>query len=221
MTTDLAVYDMDRTITRSGTFTPWLIFWATRRAPWRLLLLPGAALAGLAYALKLIPRKRVKEINQALLMGRRVARASLDPVAADFARRVVRGGCYADAKARIAADTAEGRRVVLATASNRYYVAHIARELGIADVVATESVWQGDTLTNRIDGENCYAAAKLDHIRSWLARETVAPGHVRFYSDHVSDLPVFDWAAERVATNPSPKLRTLARDRGWPIEDWN
>jgi phosphatidylglycerophosphatase C len=218
--TDLAIYDMDRTITRAGTFTPWLVFWALRRAPWRLLLLPGAAVAGLAYALKLIPRKRVKEINQALLMGSGVTRADLDPVADAFARRVTGGGSYADARAQIVADRAEGRRVVLATASNRYYVAHIARHLGIADVVATESVWHGDSLTNRIDGENCYAAAKLTMIERWLATSGTTRGHVRFYSDHISDLPVFDWADDRVAANPSPKLRALALQRGWRIADW-
>ena len=74
---ELAIYDMDRTITRSGTYTPWLMFWAWRRAPWRLLLLPFALLAGLGYAAGLVTRKRLKEINQSLLMGRRVTLAML------------------------------------------------------------------------------------------------------------------------------------------------
>ena len=33
---DLAVYDMDRTVTRRATYTPFLIHCALRRAPWRL-----------------------------------------------------------------------------------------------------------------------------------------------------------------------------------------
>ena len=40
MITDLAIYDMDRTVTRRATYTPFLIHCALRRAPWRLLLLP-------------------------------------------------------------------------------------------------------------------------------------------------------------------------------------
>ena len=40
MTTDLAIYDMDRTVTRRATYTPFLLHCAMRRAPWRLLLLP-------------------------------------------------------------------------------------------------------------------------------------------------------------------------------------
>jgi phosphoserine phosphatase len=46
-------------------------------------------------------------------------------------------------------------------------------------------------------------------------------GHVRFYSDHVSDQPAFEWADEAVAVNPHGKLRRLAKERGWTIEDWD
>jgi phosphoserine phosphatase len=45
-------------------------------------------------------------------------------------------------------------------------------------------------------------------------------GHVRFYSDHASDAPVFEWADEPVAVNPHPRLRRLAAERGWAVEDW-
>ena len=38
--TDLAIYDMDRTVTRHATYTPFLLHCAMRRAPWRLLLIP-------------------------------------------------------------------------------------------------------------------------------------------------------------------------------------
>ena len=52
MTTDLAIYDMDRTITRHATYTPFLLHCAARRAPWRLLLLPFVILSMLAYFFK-------------------------------------------------------------------------------------------------------------------------------------------------------------------------
>ena len=38
--TDLAIYDMDRTVTRRATYTPFLLHCAARRAPWRLVFLP-------------------------------------------------------------------------------------------------------------------------------------------------------------------------------------
>ena len=45
-------------------------------------------------------------------------------------------------------------------------------------------------------------------------------GHVRFYSDHASDEPVFDWSDEPVAVNPHARLARLAATRGWAVEDW-
>jgi phosphoserine phosphatase len=59
-------------------------------------------------------------------------------------------------------------------------------------------------------------------ISDWVEKSglTGAHGHVRFYSDHVSDAPAFEWADEPVAVNPHGKLRSLAQERGWAIEDW-
>ena len=62
---ELAIYDMDRTITRTGTYTPFLIHAARRLAPWRLALAPAVPVAMLAYAAKLIDRKTLKQENRA------------------------------------------------------------------------------------------------------------------------------------------------------------
>ena len=55
---ELAIYDMDRTITRRATYTPFLIHAAAKISPWRLALLPLSALAMLGYAVRLIDRRR-------------------------------------------------------------------------------------------------------------------------------------------------------------------
>ncbi len=218
--TDFAIYDMDRTITRTGTYTNWLLFWATRRAPWRLVLLPLCGINGLLFVLGLIDRKRVKELNQLVLMGRRVSRARLAPMVEAYAGRVMAHNSLPKALAQIAADKAEGRRVVLATASHRFYVEGIARQLGVTDIVATNSIWDGDRLTWRLDGENCYGSAKRDMVEAWLKADGAPRGHVRFYSDHATDEAMFELADEAVAVNAHPPLRALAAARRWPIRDW-
>ena len=218
--TPLSIFDMDRTITRTGTYTPWLILWARQQAPWRLALLPVSALFGLAYLLKLVGRGRLKELNHRLLMGDRAPRAKVEAVAALYAERIMATNVFAGALARLEAERAAGRRVVLATASYEFYVVAIAARLGITDVIATRSVWDGDRLRARIDGENCYGAAKLRMVEAWLAANGLGDAPMRFFSDHVSDQPVFERAAERIATTPSPKLRALAQARGWEIVDW-
>ena len=220
---EIAIYDMDRTITRTGTYTPFLIHAALARAPWRLLLLPVALLAMLGYALKLYTRARLKEINQHLLLGYEITRADLEPVTASFAERVVRLNTLPGALRQIEEDRAAGRRLVLATASYRLYVEAIAARLRFDDVIATNSILGLDArVTAKIDGENCYGPAKLRMIEAWFKAQGIdrSKVHVRFYSDHASDGPVMEWADEAFATTPSPRMRALAAKRGWPVVDW-
>jgi HAD superfamily hydrolase (TIGR01490 family) len=222
--TDLAVYDMDRTVTRRATYTPFLLHCAVRRAPWRLLLLPLVLLSMLAYAARLIDRAGLKEINHGLLLGRRIHPSELQPLVESFADRQVASNIRPGARLAIGRDKAEGRRLVLATASYRLYADAIAQRLGFDDVIGTGSIIGLDErVHDKIAGENCYGPAKLRMIADWVEASGLkgAHGHVRFYSDHVSDQPAFEWADEPVAVNPHGKLRQLAERRGWAIEDWS
>lgn len=219
--TDLAIYDMDRTITVRATYTPFLIHCALRRAPWRLLLLPLVLLSMLSYAARLIDRGRLKEINHRLLLGARRTQAELAPLVESFAAGQIEGNIRPGARAQIARDRAEGRRLVMATASYRFYAAAIADKLGFDDCIGTNSILGLDAVLHaKIDGQNCYGAAKLAMIEAWLAERGLTRAHVRFYSDHASDRPVFDWADEAVAVNPHARLARLAAARGWRTEDW-
>jgi len=221
--TDLAIYDMDRTVTRHATYTPFLLHCAIQRAPWRLLALPIVAGSMLAYAGRLIDRARLKEINHRLLLGSAIHPRDLAPLVESFAERQIATNIRAGARRAIARDKAEGRRVVLATASYRLYADAVARRLGFDDVIGTGSViGLDDRVHAKIAGDNCYGPAKMRMIADWLDKSGLAGahGHVRFYSDHVSDRPAFEWCDEPVAVNPHGKLRRLAEQRGWAIEDW-
>lgn len=219
----LAIYDMDRTITRLPTFTGFLLHAATRRQQWRLLLVPFVGLALLAYALRLVDRARLKEWNQSLLVGQSIHPDELAPIAESFARKTLTRNILADARARIAADLAEGYRLVMATASYKLYAAAIASKLGFDATVATNTLAGLDTrIMAKIDGENCYGPAKLRMITAWMHDEGIKreDSYIRFYSDHVSDSPAMDWADEAFAVNPHGPLRKRARAKGWAILDW-
>ena len=219
--TDLAIYDMDRTVTRRATYTPFLLHCAVRRAPWRLLLLPLVIASMLAYVLKLIDRGRLKEINHRLLLGHQRHPAELKPLVDSFAEAVLANNVRPGARVAIARDKAEGRRVVMATASYRFYAREIAERLGFDSCIGTNSILGLDERVHaKIDGENCYGPAKLRMIEEWLGEAGLTRAHVRFYSDHASDAPVFEWADEPVAVNPHDRLKRLAATRGWRVEDW-
>jgi HAD superfamily hydrolase (TIGR01490 family) len=220
---ELAIYDMDRTVTRTGTYTPFLIHAARRLAPWRLALAALVPFTMAAYACKLIDRRRLKEWNQRLLLGGAVSRTKLRPAVEGFADLILKTNIHPGALRQIAEDKAAERRLVLATASYRFYVEAIAARLGFDDVIATGSITGLDDIIHaRIDGENNYGPAKLRLVQAWMESQKIKREAVkiRFYSDHVSDEPVMDWADTAIAVNPSRGLRQMAEKRGWQIVDW-
>lgn len=224
ITHKLAIYDMDRTITVRGTYTPFLVHVAARMAPWRLILAPLVVLAMLAYVTRLIRRKTLKELNQRLMIGGKVRRAKLAPHIESYADAVMAKNARAGALARIAQDKAEGYTLVLATASYRLYVDAIARRLGFDAVIATDHLGQDlDYVRAKIAGENCYDEAKLGMIRAWMMGEGIAreAAHIRAYSDHVSDAPMLEFADEAYAANPHAPLAAVAQQRGWARVDWH
>lgn len=219
----IAIYDLDRTITSLPTWTPFLLFAGRRLQPARLLLAPGVALAAAWRAAGRLHRDRLKEVMHQLLLGPAVPADRLSAVSDAFAEWIVRRHVRPGARAQLAADRAEGRRIVIATAAHHFYADAIAARLGVDDVVATQACRDAaGRILPGLDGPNCYGAAKHAMIVDWFARTGLdrAATHIRFYSDHASDQPTFDWVDEPVAVNPHAKLRRLAAEQDWRIADW-
>jgi HAD superfamily hydrolase (TIGR01490 family) len=222
-TTLLAIYDMDKTITRRATYNGFLLHMAFNKSPWRLLLAPFLPVGLVLYALKIWDRARLKQFSQILLIGRRVPKADFAKYLESHADLVVGKNVYPQLRARVAEEKAAGYRHVMATASYRLYVEAIAKRLGFDDVIATDlSTDSSDHVLARIDGHNCYDAAKLERVKEWMERHGLerANCHIRAYSDHVSDAPLLGYADEPFATNPHGPLARLAEAKGCPILDW-
>ena len=221
---EVAVYDLDRTLTDTGSWVHFLRFWLQHEAPWRVLLLPVVALGGAAYGLGLLSRGGIKSWAHRWLIGPRVTEGRLLTAAQRFADAFVAEHVLAPALAAIAADAAAGRRVVIASASHGFYVRAIADLLGVADVVSTEAVREGGFVTCRLAGENCYGDAKRAALAAWLDGQGLAGAVVHFTSDHHSDLPCFELALASGGTvrcaNPSDPLAAIAARRAWPIVHW-
>ncbi len=223
MTTAIALYDLDKTITKRPTYMSFLLHAAWRHERWRLLLLPGLLILFAAYLVRAMDRAKLKEAMQSILLGDAVPAGAMEAIAESFARETLSENVYPQAVARIARDRAEGRRLVLATASYAFYVLPLARRLGFDDVIATLSKRDEDgAILAEIDGENCYGPEKLRRVEAWAAEQDIdlASADIRFYSDSSTDMPVFDIADEKIATNPSAKLRKRAERDAWRIFAW-
>jgi len=213
------LFDLDRTITRRGTYTPFL-FWVARRRPAAFLSVPLLLAAALAYRMRWIGRGRLKEIMLWRVMGA-MPRAEVDAFAEGFVDAEIEQRLRPGARVAIDCHRHAGHRLVLITASFNFYAEIFAQKLGFGDVVATAAEWDDqDCLTGRLVGENCYGPAKFRALSEKLP-DLKDSHHLIAYSDHHTDADLLTWVDAGTAVNPSRRLRQLAERQGLTIIDWN
>jgi HAD superfamily hydrolase (TIGR01490 family) len=219
----IAIYDMDKTITRRATynFFLWRMMW--KRQPWRIALSPLLLVGVALFGTDLWDRGRLKAFSQRVLLGRRLHREEIAHHLEAHADEVLGRNVYPQALARIKAEREAGFTHVLATASYRLYVEAIAERLGFEHVIATDlHMDEEGRIRARIDGENVYDFAKLKRVEQWLKEEGLRREEcfIRGYSDHVSDAPLLEFADEAYAVNAHDRLAELARRKQWRVIDW-
>lgn len=215
----IALYDLDRTVTRAPTFTPFLVHMAASGNPLRQLGLPLWVLAMLGYKAKLYGRKPLKQFGLALLVGRVVRSPALAPRIHAFVARQIARNIQPGALAQIAADRAGGVRLVLVTAAPEIYAEALAGALGFEACIATRHQRDAEgNLLCAIDGENNYADEKVGRVEAWLAEQDLARAdvHLTAYTDHASDAPILDFADTGVLVG-----RYARPVRGWAQVDWS
>jgi len=116
---------------------------------------------------------------------------------------------------------AQGDLVALVTATNEFVTAPIACAFGIDHLLAVRlERGPAGNITGRIDGEPSFREGKTVRVQQWLSGLGMALQNferISVYSDSANDLPLMECATDPVATNPSPSLETIARERGWRI----
>lgn len=145
---------------------------------------------------------------------------------AQFMEQIVRPAIRDEALALVRAHQQRGDRVAIITATNAFVTRPIAQALGVPDLIAVELELDeapGGTgwITGEIAGIPSQREGKVLRFEQWLRARGLdwADVAVTFYSDSTNDLPLLERAQEPVATNPDPRLRAIARTRGWRILD--
>lgn len=215
----IAVFDLDKTLTRRDTFLPFLLGYL-RRHPlrvWRLIRLPAALLAAVVTATERQDRRtRVKQaVLRAFLGG--APRAGVTAWGEVYAERVIAEGLRPGCLAALRKHQAAGERVLLATASFDVYVEPLARRLGIEEVVCSRIAWDAAGRVAGIDGGNCRDHEKLRRVQARLGNDGSG---VIAYSDSHADLPLLAWAERGVAVSPTPRLARAAGELGLDVRDW-
>jgi HAD superfamily hydrolase (TIGR01490 family) len=141
---------------------------------------------------------------------------------ARFMREVIQPNLKPEAVALVRRHQAAGDAVVIVTATNEFVTRPIAQAFDVQELIAVELACGPDGwITGEIRGTPSFRDGKVTRVSDWLSSRNLDWNSVdiTFYSDSANDLPLLERANHPVATNPDPRLRALAVERGWRILD--
>jgi phosphatidylglycerophosphatase C len=195
---DLAVFDLDGTLTRRDTLLPFLARLGGRRRVATALVRTSPAMVR-----AVLDRARRDDVKEQLiglvLAGRRLA--DVEAAGADYAAHVAGTQLRPDMVARLRWHQAEGHDCAIASASVEAYVVPLARHLGVDQVVATRLEAGADgVLTGRLRGANCRGQEKLCRLAERFGSRPIAWA----YGDSVDDQAMLDRAAHPLVVGRAP-----------------
>lgn len=138
-----------------------------------------------------------------------------------FMEEVILPAIHPQAVELVERHRAQGDLLAIVTATNEFVTRPIADAFNVSDLIAVRLVRDGaGRVTGEIDGVPSFREGKITRVEQWLSgmgRQLSDFDRVSFYSDSPNDLPLLERANDPVATNPSPALEEVARERGWRI----
>ncbi|MBQ0936928.1 histidinol-phosphatase [Ideonella paludis] len=152
---------------------------------------------------------RDRSPEEAAAAHARYMREVIEPMMHDSARQLVRQHLQA------------GHLCAMVTATNEFVTRPIAAAFELPHILAV-NLKRDDQgrVTGAIEGVPTYQAGKIDRVEAWLAEQGLSLDSfddVVFYSDSTNDLPLLERVRTPIATNPTPALAAIARERGWRI----
>jgi phosphatidylglycerophosphatase C len=198
VSTPLAVFDLDGTITRRDTLLPFLIGFLRGHLA-RLPRLPLALPTVLAYLAGSADRGALKGALIHNVLGG-LGRTEISAWAERFVPELVARGLFAEALAAIAEQRANGARLVLLSASPDLYVPLVGQALGFDEIISSRVAWRADgKLDGRLAAPNCRGPEKVHQLQQLLER--LQPSHTAAYGNSDADLLHLALADEGIYVN--------------------
>ena len=146
-------------------------------------------------------------------------REQLDAWRREFVDNHIRPIVEPAARALVRDHLEAGDLCAIVTATNSFVTGPIAREFGVAHLVATIPAQEGGRFTGAPRGLPAFREGKIARVEAWLESLGLWRGSFRqswFYSDSLNDLPLLEWVSHPVAVDPDATLAAVAAERDWP-----
>lgn len=215
----IAAFDLENTLIASNVVSSWGYLAARRLDRGDRMRLVGRTLAQAPGLLALDRRDRSDFLRS---FYRRYEGAPVDQIAIDSAEmfsELILTKSFPAAVRRVREHRAAGHRTVLITGALDFVVEPLRPlfdDIVSAELEIEDGAYTGQMLTVPPTGETRAAA-----LRDYAEAEGLDLREAVAYADSTSDLPMLEAVGFPVAVNPETRLATLARRRGWLIENFD
>lgn len=218
MSRTAAFFDLDRTLIDVNSAILWAF--AERRHHGLALRQLGRVLYwGLLYHLSLVDVETA--FNVGLAHYRSLPARDLDRRIRDWFAREVQHRLRPGARPILQEHREAGHALVLLTSSSDIAARAAAEAWGFDDWIANRLLLDGEGLVlGHCELPLCFGAGKVARAERWADHHGVALDESFFYSDSFTDLPMLERVGQPRVVAPDPRLRRVARKRGWPILRW-
>ena len=114
-----------------------------------------------------------------------------------------------------------GRPAVILSSALERICRTIASELGMDDCICSSLESADGLLTGKPSGRICFGREKLARLTGYCKDGNIDLSGSWYYSDAISDVPVFEVVGHPVCVNPDRTLKKEGKRRGWTILEWN
>ncbi len=191
VTTPIAVFDLDGTLTTHDTFVAYLLSFGRRHR--KSIALASMPFRIGAYLLKVMRDDQLKEQLLRSFFGH-VSRNQIQEHTAWFCQNWLPHKLHPVGIRLLKQHLDQNHRIVLLSASPDLYVPAIAKCFGIGETICTKVEFQSELCTGKIVGNNCKGNRKLEALKNHLGCE-LPPDESYAYGDSKHDLPVLQWVA--------------------------
>ena len=212
-----AIFDVDNTITTRDTFLLFFLF-ILKQNPFRIFRayrLPVSLLKTRFFGAN---RILVKQDVFRLLQG--MPEDKVEELCFAFIKQVVTKHISARAVKAMEHHQKEGYQIILLSASPENYLVPLCKFLGADYCIGTRiEIKNGKPL---VLGTHCYGEEKVKRLNQFIVEKKLSFDYKEsfFYSDHHSDIPLFENVGHPIAVNATSKLKSQAIKKGWPSFQW-
>ena len=190
----IIVYDFDKTIYNGETSTDFMLFFLKRNP--RYIIRICNVLYSLFYYTKDL--KKSKEIFFRILNGVNIE--FLKEEINEF-WKVKKDKIFSWVYDEILENKKVSDELILISATPSIFLEKIFKELGFDKLLATEFENTNKLFDSKIKGANCKGKEKVNRLNEYIDNYTI----LKFYSDSMSDKPLFDLADEKIFINKGIK----------------